>query len=96
MRDHDRDGLLRPMHSHSATPRRAGGSGPIDNSTNRFPIGQLVRSRGLHRSALPGGLPTVAFAQIAGTDRIQSRPPSAPDPLVTHHDRRRSTCDVLH
>jgi hypothetical protein len=28
MRDHDRDGLLRPMQSHSATPRRAGGMGP--------------------------------------------------------------------
>jgi hypothetical protein len=75
MRDHNRDGLLRPMHCHSATPRRAGGSGPIDNSTNRSPIGQRV------------ALALVGFRADHQT---------APDPLVTHHDRRRSTCELLH
>jgi hypothetical protein len=69
-RDRDRDGLLRPMHSHSATPRSLAGVDPSTNSTNRSPTGQL--------------------------DPFERPQPAAPDPLVTHHDRRRSTCDALH
>jgi hypothetical protein len=96
MRDHDRDGLPRPSIPTAQTPRRAGGSGPIDNSTNRSPIGQLgplERPPPGRRTVVP---PTAAFAQRGDPGRIPSRPPAAPDLLVTHHDRWRSTCDVLH
>jgi hypothetical protein len=55
MPDHDREGLLRPMHSHSAAPRSLAG---VDPSTIP-PIGprpvNWIRSRGLHRSPLLGG-----------------------------------------
>jgi hypothetical protein len=81
MRDHDRDGLLRPMHSHSAAPPQPGRSGPIDNSTNRSSTGQLDPFK--RRPPIPAARWSFRrrfAAQIAGPGRILSQPPDSSQP----------------
>ena len=81
MRDHNRDGLLRPMHS----PQRKlpAGLAGVDPSTIP-PTGprsvNWLRSRSLHRAAGPGGASDARLRPMLTLVGFRADHQTAPDP----------------